>query len=513
MNADATRKHESLPALPRLVYLCGLLLLLAPPAARAVGDDGTLASIPRIEVGEVITARPGVGEVLDLTTCVGIALERNDALRAVRLRRKELDGQMYQALSTGLPTIDASGGWSRGRDPTFALDESFGGGDGGLFDFPPETPDWFRDLFGAFSILPEPSAIPAQTYYRTSLNLSWTINPLKVLGAVGAANLGIHRQDLAIQAAEHQTAEATIGSYHGIILAAEQLAAVEARVANQREFLEVSKLRFDLGMATDLDTLQAAVALANTQPDLRLARQGLRNAGARLNALMSRPPESPLAVRNEQVIERDQLNTERALELAVHRPELEQVALFSDILRRNRQAQKADMRPYISVDGAYGYVGRDLNSLTDKGHDFWQAAVALNVPLFDGLLTKGKVEETEASIRRTDAELADQRRQVRVQVLELLTNLETARQNLRAAELNLQRAEEALDRMIMEYRLGRTDYLSALDAEANRSQARSNLIQARYEVLTLTASLKRAVGYSPLLPLTAIEGLVQGDTE
>jgi outer membrane protein len=284
-------------------------------------------------------------------------------------------------------------------------------------------------------------------------------------------------------------------------------------VASQREFLEVSKLRFDLGMATDLDTLQAAVALANTQPDLRLARRGLRNAGARLNALMSRSPESPLAVRNEQVIERDSVNTERALELAVQRPELEQIALFSDILRRNRQAQKADMRPYISVDGAYGYVGRDLNTLTDKGHDFWQAAVAVNVPLFDGLLTKGKVEETEASIRRTEAELSDQRRLVRVEVLELLTNLETAQQNLRAAELNLQRAEEALDRMIMEYRLGRADYLSALDAEANRSQARSNLIQARYEVLTLTASLKRAIGYSPLLPLTAIEGLVQGDTE
>ena len=108
MHADATRNPESLPPLPRLVFLCGLLLLLAPPAAQAVGDDGMLASIPRIEVGEVITARPGAGEVLDLTTCVGIALEQNDALRAVRLRRKELDGQMYQALSTGLPTISAS---------------------------------------------------------------------------------------------------------------------------------------------------------------------------------------------------------------------------------------------------------------------------------------------------------------------------------------------------------------------------------------------------------------------
>jgi outer membrane protein len=493
--------------------LAGLLVLLAGPAAGLAGDGETAAAPAPAAAVEVIAARPGGDEVLDLEACVGIALERNDALRAERERRRELDGQMYQALATGLPILDASGEWSRSRDPSFALDESFGGGGGGLFAYPPGTPDWFREIFDNFELLPDPAAIPAQSFWRASLNLNWIINPLKVIGAVGAANLGIRRQDLAIREAEHRIVESTIGAYHGIILAAEQLAAVEARVANQGEFLDITNLRYELGTATDLDTLQAAVALANTSPELRRARQTLRNAGSRLNALLGRPPEDPVAVRNEQVVELASLRPERALELAVQRPDLEQVALFADLLRRNRQAQKSDMRPYISLDGAYGYVGRDLDTITDDGHDYWRATVALNVPLFDGLLTRGRVKETEASIRRTEAELSDGRRQVRVEVLELLTNLETARENLRAAELNLERGEEVLERMLLEYRLGRADYLSVLDAEANRSQARSNLIQARYEVLTLTASLKRAIGRSPLLPLTAIEGLVQGESE
>ena len=47
-----------------------------------------------------------------------------------------------------------------------------------------------------------------------------------------------------------------------------------------------------------------------------------------------------------------------------------------------------------------------------------------------------------------------------------------------------------------------------LDATLNRAEARSNVIDARYEVLVLTASLKRAVGYSPLVPLVGIPGLV-----
>ena len=54
------------------------------------------------------------------------------------------------------------------------------------------------------------------------------------------------------------------------------------------------KMRYELGMATRLDTLQAAVALANIEPDLRDFRQRVANAGSRLNAVMGRDPAAPL---------------------------------------------------------------------------------------------------------------------------------------------------------------------------------------------------------------------------
>ncbi|MFH1843843.1 MAG: TolC family protein [bacterium] len=493
-----------------LVVILGCLWLSGPAVAQ---NPAPPEFTPKAPLGEVVVARDGGETVIGLQTCVENALLNNDALRAERLRRQELDGQMYQALATGLPYIDVTGEWSRSRDPSFALDETFGGGGDSGFGIPTGADQWFLDWLGNLSFLPEPNAIPAQTYYRASLNLNWIVNPVKVLGAVGAANLGIDRQDLAIAAAEHLIAEQTISAYHGIIQAAEQVAAVEAAIANREEFLEIGKLRFELGLATDLDTLQAAVELANTLPQLRRACQALRNAGARLNALMGVRPEQPLAIQNEQVLETGMVVQARALELALRRPDLTQVALLADILRKNRSAQKADMRPYLSLDGAYGYVGKEIGDLDNDGFDFWRASIAVNIPLFDGLLTKGKVKETEASIRRTEVELSDQKRQVRVEIVELLTNLEVAHDNLSAAQLNLERSEDVLERLLLMYRLGKADYLSVLDSEANRSEAQSNLIGARYEVLTLTASLKRAVGFSPLLPMTAIAGLVQGESE
>lgn len=459
------------------------------------------------EMSHVIEARKGALEVLSLADCVGKALRSNDTLVAERLRMKELDGQMNQALATGLPTLDLVGDWTRSRNPSLALDSTFGGGSS--FAPPSGSPDWFNQWLSGFgSLIPEPSGIPAQSFLSTNLNLNWTLNPVKISGAIGAAKLGINRQRKSIASVENQTVEKTVAAYHSVVRAADRIQAVQARLKNQKELLEIMTLRYDLGLATRLDTLQAAVGLANLRPQLGMATATLTNEGARLNSLMGLPPSTPLKIFNEQKVELDPVHDEAALEMAQERPELEVTALFADILRRNKRAQSSEKYPYLTVHGAYGYVGKEFDTIFDDGHDSWRASVALNWKVFDGLLTKGLVEETDAQIRRTEAQLTGQRRLVEVEVLEILANLRMAREILEAAKLNLLRSEEVLDESLLMLELGKINYLDVLVSEANRAEAQSNVIDARYQVLTLTASLKRAVGWSPLTPLSGIPGLV-----
>jgi outer membrane protein TolC len=467
---------------------------------------------PVAPLGETIIARPGAGSVLDLRACLEQALAGNDSLLAERERRAELEGQKYQALSTGLPSVDLVGDWTRRRDPSFALDPTFGGGEQGMLSSPPGADPWFDDFLAGFgSFIPAPENIPAATYWTTHFDLNWEINPVKIIGAVGAANLGLERQDLLIRAAEHATAVNVIASYHVIISLAEAVNALEAQYANQRELLELTKMRYDLGFATRLDTLQAAVALANIEPNLRDFRQRVATAGSRLNAVMGRDPARPITIRNQDFLEDDAIDREGALDLATTRPELEAIDRFVGMLERQRQVQGADMLPYLSFFGSYGWVGTDFSSQWDDGHESWTAAAALNIPLFNGLFTKGQVDQTSAQIRRTEYELSGFRRQAQVQVLQLINQLETARENLRAADLNLERAEEALAESQLMYRLGKANYLDVLNADADHLTARRNVIAARFDVLTLTANLKRAVGASPLTPLAAISGLVAAD--
>ena len=91
-----------------------MLILMAMAVAES---QAQLQFEPNEPLPPVIIARPGAVDTLDLTACVDLALAQNERLRAERQRRAELDGQKYQALSTGLPDSPGRAGWTGWRRP------------------------------------------------------------------------------------------------------------------------------------------------------------------------------------------------------------------------------------------------------------------------------------------------------------------------------------------------------------------------------------------------------------
>jgi len=441
-----------------------------------------------------VEAIAGSSVPIPLETCIAEALAHNSTVLAAREGRTELSGQKKQAVAIGLPTLDASGTWSRGRDPSFALDQTFGGGSGGQVD---SSATGLDSLLAGFSFLPAPEDIAAQTFWRTSLNVGWELQPSLIYNAVGAASLGIRRQEALIADTEHRTVEAITRAYHAVVMAGELLAAVEDDITAKREFLDITRQRLELGFSTPLDTLRAAVAHANLLPQRRNVAQQLRDAGSHLNVLMGREPQAPLRLQAQEVMELDPIDPELAVKALPRRPDLVGIDLMTRILGKNRGAIKAAHRPVLSANASYGYVTGELGDMFDTGHDFWSASITLRVPLFDGLRTMGRVQEAQAQLRRTELEWIDAARRARLELFSLLGELEAARANYHAAQLNAAAAQDALAQIQMRYELGQADYLSVLDVQAGRSLAQSNLISARHEVLSVTASLKRAMGFRP----------------
>lgn len=450
--------------------------------------------------GDVVHAVAGAAHALELDACIDLALDSNAALRQEFEGLAGLQAMKVQARAEGFPRLELQGNWTRSRDPSFALDETFGGGDdeglGALF------PD---SLFGGgFSFLPDPSDIPAQTYWRTYLDAYWELRPTRVWRAVSAARGAIDQQLARILDVEHRTVESLLQSYHAVVLSHERLTAIQREIEAREEFLAVTRRRQRLDFATPLDTLQAAVSLANLRPEQRRRANDLRRAGQELNLILDRDPLTPVSVVATFPLEDDAVPAELALALAGARPDVEVQRRQSDLYELQRGVAAAQNHPYLSIEGQWGYVTRDLGELTDDGHDYWRAALTFHVPLFDGLLTKGQKQEAEADLRRNEIRVAELTRQVRDEVLTALDELEIAREDLTAAELNLQSADLAFRQISLRYELGKSDNLAVLNAQSERFTARTILIDARYRVLTSLATLKRAMGFSPRLPLAVI---------
>lgn len=463
-----------------------LLATLAPARAESVPDF--------TPEGAVIEVVEGAEQALELEDCLAIALEGNAALRQEREGLARLQARKVQARAEGFPRVELQGAFSRSRDPSFALDESFGGGEDIVI---PGLPD-------DFSFLPSPEDVPAQSFWRTYVDGYWELRPTRVWRAVRAAKGAIEQQEAGVLDREHRTAEAVISAYHEVVLAHERLLATEREVEARRETLAITRRRWALDLSTPLDTLQAAVSLANLMPEQRRRVFDLRQAGQRLNLLLGREPLSELSVVARFPLEEGEVDRRRALELAASRPDLEAERRSRDLYELQRGVASADNHPYLTVEGQWGFVGRDLGTLTDEGHDFWRTGVTLHLPLFDGLVTKGRIREAEAEIRRTEHRIAEFEAQVRDEVLGALDALEIARADLAAAQLNMQRAEDAFAQVRLRYELGKSDNLSVLNAQSERSTARSVLIEARYRVLGSVATLKRAMGVSPLVPLATL---------
>lgn len=438
---------------------------------------------------------PPATEVHSLARCVEASLAGNPSLRAERESRNELSGQKWQALSTGLPTIRFKANWSLSRDPSFALDETFAGGDfGSVLD----------SLFGDVSFIPSPGDIEAQSFWRTHVNADWELNPFRVANAVGAANLAMERQEQLIAWAEIRVIEAALMAFHDVLAASAALEASEAELASRLELLGKERDRLALDRATPLDTLRAAVSAANFRPERRRREQAVRAAGAHLNLLMGREFNAPLALESAGSPEWDEVPLDALLDRLPQRPDLVAEQLWISMQEKDRGVRRSDYRPFLEFGGSYGRVGRTFASLGADGQDQWSASVGLAVPLFDGFYSLGRVREISAKIARSEFAREDHLRTARHEAGRALADLGIARQDLNAADLVLAAATEAFRVTEERYLNERVEYPALAHARAELHVARTNLIAARRDLLVRIARVKRVAGLSPMAPLSRL---------
>ena len=127
----------------------------------------------------------------------------------------------------------------------------------------------------------------------------------------------------------------------------------------------------------------------------------------------------------------------------------------------------------------------------------WSIAARLNIPIFDGFLAKGRIQQNAAQQDIARRDYQQRKTDVALLVRQAWLSLQEARQKTGVAADALAFASENFELTKEKYRLGSSTLLDLTTAEAQLTQSRSDVVDAAVGLQLARAQLDRAVGMNP----------------
>jgi outer membrane protein len=408
---------------------------------------------------------------LSLVDCLNAALGQNAAILKAKNDLEASHGVVVQTRAVALPQVQATGQFKE-TDPR------------AIENFPGTT-------------------VPHENW-NTGIQIVQSIyDGGRIIAALRAA--GATKQQAL---AQYQTtvADALLNvrlAYYDVLLAQQEITVHEASVNLLQKELEDQQHRLDAGTVPKFNVLRAEVAVANERPNLIRARNDYRVAKNNLSNLIgyNLPREIwediPLNLTDPLDAAPYQVNLPDAIQQALtKRTELLALRKTEELQKLNIVNASAGYKPTVQVFAGYGWYNAQFTAPVALDHDIhgWNAGAQLTWNIFDGLLTYGKVIQAKALYEKSKTDLADQARQIELQVRTAYSGFIEAKEVLDSQEKVQEEADEALREAEARAAAGTGTQLDVLDAQTSLTQARTTRIQALHDYDTARARLERAIG-------------------
>ncbi len=261
-----------------------------------------------------------------------------------------------------------------------------------------------------------------------------------------------------------------------------------------RESLELTKARFQTGIASDEDVAQAEVQLQTAEAqatNLGILRAQLEHAIAlligkpaseffiSLEVLNPVPPAIPSGVPSE---------------LLERRPDI--AAAERRVADANARigVVKAAYYPNLTLSASGGFLGTSTSGLLNWSSRVWSIGAGLAETIFDAGLRKATVEQTRADY---DATVAKYRQTVLTACQQVEDNLALLRilaHQVEQQETVVKSSERYLSLATDRYKLGIDSYLNVITAQTTYLVNRQTLVNLRTQQMAASVQLVVAVG-------------------
>ena len=276
-----------------------------------------------------------------------------------------------------------------------------------------------------------------------------------------------------------------------------QVAIAEDNAKSQQETLDLTRVRLNAGLGTDLAVAQTEAQVAATQSQIPAFQSLAQQSIHRLSVLLGKAPATLTA------------ELEQTKPIPAPPPAIP-AGVPSDLLRRRpdvRRAERqlaaatarvgvatADLFPSFTLTGSLGVESQDSSDLFESDSLFWSIGPGVRFPIFNRGRLKSAVQVEEA---RTEQALTTYEQTV-LRSLEDVENALVAYRKEFVRHEALARAVASSQRSVQLsqqlYQRGLTDFLNVLDAQRALYQSQDALVQSESTVAANAVALFKALG-------------------
>lgn len=334
--------------------------------------------------------------------------------------------------------------------------------------------------------------------YQVGFDASWEID---VFGGI-RRDIEAANADISAQIEDRRNTLVTLlaevaRNYTELRRAQQQITISEANLQAQQETLDITKVRFDAGLVSDLDVQRAQAQVDTTASEIPTLRTSAQQSIHLLSVLLG---EEPGALT-------DELSNQTPIPQTP--PEIP-VGLPSELLRRRpdvRRAERqlaaqtarigvatADLFPKFSLSGFLGLTSSKFSKLSNSGSTTWSILPGVSWPVFDFGRIRSNIavenaREQQAAIVYEQTVLTSLREVADSMIA--FSQEQTRHQNLEGAvEANRKAVKLANDL----YKQGLTDFLSVLQAQRDLFVSEDALVQSDSLVTSNLVALYKALG-------------------
>ncbi len=281
--------------------------------------------------------------------------------------------------------------------------------------------------------------------------------------------------------------------YYDLQQADEQVRINRAAVVNAQASLRDALALERAGVGTRFDVLRFQVNLANSQQNLTNSISQQRIAQRQLATTLSVSQSVNLIAADPVRLAGlwNQTLEDSIVQALQNRPELQQQLAQRSIGEQQRRQALAQLGPQVSLVATYDLLDQfnDSVSVTDG----YSIGLQASINLYEGGAARAQAAQARANIAIAENTFANQRNQVRFEVEQAYSQLQSNLENVQTSNTALEQAREALRLARLRFQAGVGTQLDVISAENDLTLSEGNRIQAILDYNRALAAIQRAV--------------------